>query len=297
VMPRMHDAAAHIVGSTLRAAELVMSGEVRRSFAIAGGLHHARRAEAAGFCVYNDLAVAACWLQRTHQARVMYVDIDAHHGDGVQWIFYGDPEVLTVSFHESGAFLFPGTGFIDEMGEGDGYGYSVNVPFDPHTDDAAFLPAVTELLPQLAAAFGPDVILLQAGCDAHLLDPLTHLRCTTGLYHDMVRAVCDVADEHCGGRVIATGGGGYAIHEVVPRAWSLVWAALCGVDPGNDVPARWLEHAAAEAGRPLPRTLRDPPGAFPRSPLSAEAERNNRRTMDAVRTQCLPLITGWGLGF
>jgi acetoin utilization protein AcuC len=297
VVPGMHEAAAHVVGATLRAAELVMSGEALRAFSIAGGLHHARHAEAAGFCVYNDLAVAIRWLQRVHGARVLYVDIDAHHGDGVQWIFYDDPDVLTVSFHESGAFLFPGTGFIDEMGEGDGYGYSVNVPFDPHTDDASFLPAVTELLPPLARAFDPDVIVLQAGCDAHLLDPLTHLRCTTSLYHDLVRTVCDVADECCDGRVIATGGGGYAIHSVVPRAWSLVWSALCGTDPGDEVPQGWLERVSAEAGTPLPRTLRDPPGAFPRSPLSAEAEANNRRTVAAVRNQCLPLITGWGLGF
>jgi acetoin utilization protein AcuC len=205
--------------------------------------------------------------------------------------------VLTVSFHESGAFLFPGTGFIDELGEGDGYGYSVNVPFDPHTDDASFLPAVAELLPAFAAAFGPDVIVLQAGCDAHLLDPLTHLRCTTNLYPELVRIVCDIADEHCGGRVLATGGGGYAIHSVVPRAWALVWAALCGVDPGDEVPAAWLERVAAEAGMSLPRTLRDPPDAFPRSPLSAEAAQHNQRTVATVRNQCLPLITGWGLGF
>jgi acetoin utilization protein AcuC len=297
IIPHMHEAAAHVMGATLRAAELVMDGTVQRAFSIAGGLHHARRAEAAGFCVYNDLAVAIRWLQREHAARVMYIDIDAHHGDGVQWIFYDDPEVLTLSFHESGAFLFPGTGFIDELGEGDGYGYSVNVPLDPHTDDASFLHAITELVPQLADAFQPDVIVLQAGCDAHVLDPLTHLRCTTGLYQDAVRVISDAADRCCNGRIIATGGGGYAIHSVVPRAWTLVWAALCGIDPGNDVPESWLRMAEAEAGAPLPRTLRDAPGAFARSPHSITAEETNRRTVDAVRTRCLPLVTGWGLGF
>jgi acetoin utilization protein AcuC len=297
VVPGMHDAAAHVVGATLTAAELVMSGEVRRAFSIAGGLHHARHAEAAGFCVYNDLAVAIRMLQRTHQARVMYIDIDAHHGDGVQWIFYDDPDVLTVSIHESGAFLFPGTGFIDEVGEGDGYGYSVNVPLDPHTDDASFLEAARRLLPRMAAAFGPDVIVLQAGCDAHILDPLTHLRCTTGLYHDLVTVIVELAEEHCQGRIVCTGGGGYAIHQVVPRAWALVWAALSGLDAGDAIPADWLERVSAEAGAPLPATLRDPPGAFPRTAHAAEAEITNRRTADAVRTRCLPLITGWGLGF
>jgi acetoin utilization protein AcuC len=297
VVPGMHDKAAHVVGSTLRAAELVMSGAATRAFSIAGGLHHARQAEASGFCVYNDLAVAIRWVQRTHGARVMYIDIDAHHGDGVQWIFYDDPDVLTLSFHESGAFLYPGTGFIDEMGEGDGYGYAVNVPFDPHTDDVSFVGAVRELVPALAESFRPDVIVYQAGCDAHLLDPLTHLRCSTRIYETVTRIVSDAADAHCGGRIIATGGGGYAIHQVVPRAWTLVWATLCGVEVDDAVPAAWHESVTAEAGVPVPTTLRDPHGAWPRLPLSQEAEATNGRTVAAVRNRCLPLITGWGLGF
>jgi acetoin utilization protein AcuC len=205
--------------------------------------------------------------------------------------------VLTVSFHESGAFLFPGTGFIDETGEGDGYGTSVNIPLDPHTDDASFLDCVRELVPPLAAAFAPDIIVLQAGCDAHVLDPLTHLRCTTSLYDDVVRLVCRVADEHCAGRVLATGGGGYAIHEVVPRAWTLVWAALCGVDVADEIPADWIDDVAREAGHPVPRTLRDAPDAFERLPLSVDAEVTNRQTVDAVRRRSLPLLTGWGLAF
>jgi acetoin utilization protein AcuC len=297
VVPGMHAKAAHVVGATLRAAELVMSGAATRAFSIAGGLHHARRAEASGFCVYNDLAVAIRWLQREHGARVMYIDIDAHHGDGVQWIFYDDPEVLTLSFHESGAFLYPGTGFIDEMGEGDGYGYSVNVPFDPHTDDVSFVAAAAELVPILADSFRPDVIVYQAGCDAHLHDPLTHLRCSTRIYGTLTRLVCDASDRHCGGRVIATGGGGYAIHTVVPRAWSLVWAALCGTEVPDEIPRAWLDVVASETDEPLPTTLRDAEDAWPRLSLSAEAETMNRRTVGAVRNSCLPLITGWGLGF
>lgn len=297
VVAGMHANAAHVAGATLRAAELVMSGEVTRAWSIAGGLHHARRAEASGFCVYNDLAIAIRWLQRVHNARVMYIDVDAHHGDGVQWIFYDDPDVLTVSFHESGAFLYPGTGFIDEMGDGDGYGYSVNVPFDPHTDDPSFVHAVAELVPALAESFQPDVIVFQAGCDAHLLDPLTHLRCSTRIYEDITRIVGEAADAHCGGRIVATGGGGYAIHTVVPRAWTLVWATLCGITVPDAVPDSWLDAVAGECDVAMPRTLRDPPGAVERLPRSAEAELTNRRTVDAVRNRCLPLITGWGLGF
>jgi acetoin utilization protein AcuC len=297
IVAGMHEAAAHICGATLRAAELVMSGEYTRAFNIAGGLHHARHAEASGFCIYNDLAVAIRWLQREHSARVMYIDIDAHHGDGVQWIFYEDPDVLTLSFHESGAFLYPGTGFIDEHGEGEGFGYSMNVPFDPHTDDVSFLHAVKSLVPDAARAFGPDVIVLQAGCDAHVLDPLTHLRCTTTLYEEAMRCISDVADDLCNGRIIATGGGGYAIHTVVPRAWTLVWAALCGIDAPDDIPSEWRARVGAETSQRIPDKLRDRADDFPRTQHSIDAELTNARTLDAVRRQSLPLLTGWGLGF
>ena len=297
IVAGMHDAAAHIAGATLRAAELVMSGEVTRAFSIAGGLHHARRAEASGFCIYNDIAIAIRWMQREHNARVLYIDIDAHHGDGVQQIFYDDPDVLTLSFHESGAFLYPGTGFIDEAGEGDGYGYSVNVPLDPHTEDASYLDCVRTLVPRIADMFGPDVIVLQAGCDAHVLDPLTHLRCTTAFYREAVQVVCDAADSVCDGRLVATGGGGYAIHQVVPRAWSLVWAALCGVDAPNDMPADFHAMLERECGCNVAMALIDPPDAFERTQPSIDAEAMNKATLDAVRRRSLPLISGWGLGF
>ena len=272
----MHEAAARVVGATLVAAEQVMSGAVRRAFNMAGGLHHAQRVQASGFCIYNDLAVAIRYLQKEHSARVMYIDYDAHHGDGVQWIFYGDADVLTVSYHESGAFIFPGTGFIDEIGEGDGYGYSVNVPLDPHTEDDSFIEVFNELVPSLAEAFQPDVIVLQNGCDSHWLDPLTHLRCTTRTTESVVRTVCSIADKYCAGRIIATGGGGYAIEEVVPRAWTLVWSILRGIEPD-----------------PM---LHDPPGLVPSLPDSKHAEMNDK-TMRAVRSRVLPLLTGWGLAF
>ena len=297
VVRGMHEAALGVVGSTLRAAEEVMTGRATVAFSMAGGLHHARRAEAAGFCVYNDLAVAIRWMQREFGARVLYIDIDAHHGDGVQWIFYEDPDVLTVSYHESGVYLFPGTGFVEEMGEGDGHGYSVNVPLDAHTEDDSFLAAFSGLVPELADAFRPDAILLQAGCDAHVLDPLTHLRCTTGLYERLVRIVAELADTHCDGRLIVTGGGGYAIYRVVPRAWSLVWAAARGIEPADALPEEWLKAMRVESGKEMPALLRDPAGAFEPAPRRAEVEDTNRRTVSAVRRRVLPLLTGWGLGF
>jgi acetoin utilization protein AcuC len=296
VVAGMHDAAAMIVGATLVAAEQVMSGQVTRAFSLAGGLHHAQRNQASGFCIYNDLAVAIRWLQKQHGARVMYIDYDAHHGDGVQWIFYDDPEVLTVSYHESGAFLYPGTGFIDEIGEADGYGYSVNVPLEPHTRDASLLRAFRDVVPDVAAAFKPDVIVLQNGCDTHELDPLTHLRCSTRVSEECVRIVCDVADQHCDGRVIATGGGGYGIYDVVPRAWTLVWSALRGLQAPDEIPAAWLRAVEREAGRPLPRTLRDPADDGAAEPDGTELDMNGK-TVRAVRNRVLPLLTGWGLAF
>jgi len=297
LVPGMDEAARLVCGATLTAAEWVMTGRATRAFSIAGGLHHARRAEAAGFCIYNDLAIAIRWLQRHYGSRVMYIDIDAHHGDGVQWLCYDDPGVLTVSFHESGAFLFPGTGFIDELGDGDGYGYSVNVPLDAHTEDGSFLESFNGLVPELAAHFRPDVILLQAGCDAHVLDPLTHLRCTTGLYEHVTRLACELADRYCGGRLIATGGGGYAVYTVVPRAWALVWGALRGLRLDDELPLDWCRSLRLESGRDVPATLRDPTEAFPPAPRRAEIAANNRRTVTAVRQQVLPLLSGWGLAF
>lgn len=293
----MHEASLRICGATLTAAELVMSGQATRAFSMAGGLHHARYAEAAGFCVYNDLVVAIRRIQREYGARVLYIDIDAHHGDGVQWLCYGDPDVMTVSLHESGAFLFPGTGFIDELGEGDGYGFSVNLPLDAHTEDASYLEVFAELVPPLAEHFRPDVILLQAGCDAHVLDPLTHLRCSTRLYEQLTRAVCELADRHCDGRLIVTGGGGYAVETVVPRAWALVWGALAELELPDPLPAEWLRARSLDTPGPRPTLLRDPPDAFPASPRRDEVEENNRRTLAAVKQQVLPLLTGWGLAF
>jgi acetoin utilization protein AcuC len=297
VVPGMHEAALAVAGATLTAAEAVAGGAVERAFSIAGGLHHARRAEASGFCVYNDLAIAIAWLRREHGARVMYIDIDAHHGDGVQWIFYDDPDVLKVSFHESGAYLYPGTGFVEETGAGEGVGFTVNVPLDAHTGDDGFLEAFDALVPDLADAFRPDVIVAQCGCDAHVLDPLTHLRCTTGLYEKLVGRIGRIADAHCGGRIIATGGGGYAIHTVVPRAWTLVWAALCDVHVDDALPDDWLQELRLECGHDVPAVLRDPPGAFPPAPRRAQAAAANRATVAAVRRRVLPLLTGWGLGF
>jgi acetoin utilization protein AcuC len=292
----MHEMAAHAAGASLTAAESLLDGRAVRAFSVAGGLHHAHRDRASGFCVYSDLALAIDRFRR-EGARVLYLDVDAHHGDGVQQIFYRDPDVLTVSFHESGLFLFPGTGYIDEQGAGDGYGFAVNVPLDPDTGDDSFLRLYRELVPELVRGFRPDALVLQCGCDSHWLDPLTHLRCTTRLVEEATALARELADAECGGRLLVTGGGGYAVHRVVPRAWALAWAALLGEAPPAELPPEWVAAVSAESGRAIPGTLRDPPELVPPTPRHAEMEHNNLRTLETVRRQALPLLSGWGLGF
>jgi acetoin utilization protein AcuC len=297
VFEGMHEITSMVVGGTLRAAELVMSGEVSRAFAIAGGLHHAHRAMASGFCIYDDLAVAIRWIRDEHGARVLYIDNDAHHGDGVQGIFYEDPEVLTFSIHESGRYLFPGTGFVDELGDGDGYGYSFNLPVEPFTEDDSWIDLYGSALRDICAAFRPEVIVLQSGCDAHVLDPLTHLRCSTRMFEETVRLTCEMADEYCEGRLLATGGGGYAVWNVVPRAWSLVWAHLSGQPVPAAIPHSWQQRWQGESPELLPTHLRDPAEAFAAVPRREEVEAMNRRTLAALRREGLPLLRGYSLGF
>ena len=293
----MHEACALVVGGTLVAAEKVMSGEVKSSFNLAGGLHHGHRERASGFCIYDDLAVAIAWIREAYGARVLYLDYDAHHGDGVQEIFYSDPDVLTLSIHESGRYVFPGTGFVDELGEGEGYGYSLNLPAEPFTEDDSWIGMYATLLPEVAEAFRPDVIVLQNGCDAHLLDPLTHLRCTTRMFEETLRVTREVAETYCKGRIIATGGGGYAIWQVVPRAWTLVWAALSGQSVDDRLPREWVERWQGLAPEMLPDRLRDAPDGHPPAPRQREIEAANRATLETLRRTALPLLRGWGMGF
>jgi acetoin utilization protein AcuC len=225
VAPGMHDACAAIVGGSLVAAEAVHSGAALHAFNPAGGLHHAMRQRASGFCVYNDVAVAVAWLRRQGH-RVAVVDVDVHHGDGTQALFYDDPEVLTISLHESGRYLFPGTGFPDECGEGPGRGASANLPLAPYAWDEPWLAAFDAVVPPLLRRFRPTVLVTQDGCDTHALDPLAHLLGSTAIWPHVGRRFHELAHELCQGRWVATGGGGYAVREVVPRAWTLLFAEM-----------------------------------------------------------------------
>jgi acetoin utilization protein AcuC len=297
VVPGMHEMSRAVVGSTLTAAELVATGKATRAFGVAGGLHHAHAAAASGFCVYNDLAVAIHRLKSRHGLRVMYIDYDAHHGDGVQAIFYDDPDVLTVSLHESGLYLFPATGFIEELGEGDGHGFCANVPLEAQTHDESFIAAFDAVVPDLARAYRPDVLVVQSGCDTHAFDPLTHLRCTTNLAEALMSRVVAIADECCDGRIVATGGGGYAIRTVVPRAWTLAWATLSGREAPDTIPDVWVREVQAESPTRIPTTLRDPPELVEPTERHEEVARANDLTVRSLKRKLMPLVTGWGLGF
>ncbi|MEV0455915.1 acetoin utilization protein AcuC [Catellatospora methionotrophica] len=260
VFDHMHEASALICGATLAAARAVWSGRSLRAVNVAGGLHHAMPARAAGFCVYDDPAVAIADLLAQGAERIAYVDIDVHHGDGVQEIFYDDPRVLTVSLHEGPLTLFPGTGYVEETGGPKAEGSAVNVPLPPGTGDTGWLRAFHAVVPSVVRAFRPQLVVLQAGADSHRLDPLANLRLTVDGQRAAQLAVRALADEVCSGRLVATGGGGYALVEVVPRTWAHLLAMVTGepLDPATPLPESWRALAAARVpGRDVPSTLTD----------------------------------------
>ena len=258
----MHEAAAVVCGASVAAAREVVVGRAAHAFNAAGGLHHAMPDRASGFCVYNDPAVAIAWmLARGDVGRVAYVDVDVHHGDGVQAIFLDDPRVLTVSIHEYAPEIgfFPGTGAASERGVGPGEGTAVNVPLPPGTDDDGWLRALRETVPAAVRAFGPDVLVTQLGCDTHRSDPLAHLRLTTRAYREAAAELHTLAHAAAGGRWVATGGGGYRWAAVVPRAWTIYVAEMVGSPVADELPASWVELASTLAGEPVPATLSEQP--------------------------------------
>ncbi|MGH3182091.1 MAG: acetoin utilization protein AcuC, partial [Streptosporangiaceae bacterium] len=220
VFAGMHEASALVAGATLAAAGAVWRGEAGHAANIAGGLHHAMRRSASGFCVYNDPAIAIRWMLAQGAARIAYVDLDVHHGDGVQAAFYDDPRVLTISLHEHPATLFPGTGLASEIGRGDGRGYAVNVALPAGTGDAGWLRAFDAVVPPLLRAFAPEVLVSQHGCDSHRLDPLANLELSIDAQRRAQLMVHDLAHETAGGKWLLTGGGGYELVQVVPRSWT-----------------------------------------------------------------------------
>jgi acetoin utilization protein AcuC len=290
----MHEAAASVAGGSLQAMEAILRDDVEHAFHPGGGLHHAMPDRASGFCIYNDPALAIAAARRAGK-RVLYVDFDVHHGDGVQAIHYDDPGVMTFSIHESGRTLFPGTGFVGELGDGAAAGSSINLPLEAETGETAWLAGVRGLIPQLAAFFGPDLVVSQHGADSHAWDPLAHLRVTTTAMGEAARLVDAVAHRHAGGRWLATGGGGYDAYRVVPRTWTLTWLAGAHREAPEQTDPAWRSRWAADALRydqsPPPERFADAPNAgLPDSEYQRMAEARSLETLAQVRAAVLPRL-------
>jgi acetoin utilization protein AcuC len=286
----MHDASAAVAGGSIRAMDAVLRGEALHAFHPGGGLHHAMAARAGGFCVYDDPALAIA-RARQEGLRVLYIDLDVHHGDGVQAMHWSDPGVMTVSIHETGLALFPGSGFPDELGGPGAEGTKVNVPLDPGTGERGWLAAVQLVLPALARAFQPEVIVSQHGADSHAFDPLAHLNVTTTAMGAAARLVDTLAHEWAGGRWVATGGGGYDVYRVVPRDWAHVWLAQAHRETPPEISPEWRDRWAADAERygqaPVPTTFDDPPHAG--LPYRAADEAADDRAM-RIAAEVLDLV-------
>ncbi|MBA2955602.1 acetoin utilization protein AcuC [Nocardioides sp. MAH-18] len=288
----MHHATAHIVGASVEAFRQVWSGESLHAANITGGLHHAMPDRASGFCIYNDVAVGIRSLLDQGATRVAYVDVDVHHGDGVERVFWDDPRVLTISLHETGQMLFPGTGFPRDVGGPEAEGYAVNVALPPGTADAGWLRAFHAVVPPLLREFKPQILVTQHGCDSHADDPLAHLMLSVDGQRAAYLALHELAHELCEGRWVATGGGGYALVEVVPRAWSHLLSIVSGapLDPLTETPGAWREHVRESLGRVAPMRLTDG-----RSPAyrdwrdGYDPETWLDRTIHATRMETFPL--------
>lgn len=291
VFHRMHEASALVAGGSLLAADEILTGRALRAANIAGGLHHAMRDHASGFCIYNDCALAIRRLLDGGTSRVAYVDIDVHHGDGVQEVFADDPRVLTISLHQHPATLWPGTGNSADIGAPGAEGSAVNVPLPPGTSDDGWLRAFHAIVPALLRTFEPEVLVTQHGADTHAEDPLADLALSVDGQRAAHRALAGLADTTAGGRWLALGGGGYSLFRVVPRSWTHLLATLLDhdVDPNTPVPDTWVSHAATVArGVPLPDSMTD--GVEPHwAPWDGTADTDVDQAIAQTRRAVFPL--------
>jgi acetoin utilization protein AcuC len=279
----MHEKCSLIVGASLTAVDLVMSGATKQAVSLAGGLHHGFQGKASGFCIYNDAAIACEYITQKYGKKVLYVDTDAHHGDGVQWSFYARNDIVTYSIHETGRYLFPGTGSATERGTEEGFGYTVNIPIDAFTEDDSFIDVFTESLEKAIQKFQPDVILSQNGVDAHYRDPMTHLSLTSKSYEKIPRFVKKMADKYTDGKWIALGGGGYNIWQVVPRMWSQIWLAMKDIDaPRGYLPEQFISNYKNQCQVLFPNKWEDDLDDYMTIPRKIEITEKNRSTLDRI---------------
>jgi len=285
---KMHEAACAIVAGTVHAVEEVVHGRLQHAYHMAGGLHHALPNRAAGFCVYNDAVIAIRAAQRQQQVRVLYIDTDVHHGDGVQLAFYADPLVCTYSIHETGKFLFPGTGYHYERGIEQGYGTCINVPLEPYTEDESWYNSFEYTLRKTIQHYKPDLIVSQHGCDAHAYDPLSHLHCSIRIYERIPQLIHELAHSYCNGKWVALGGGGYDLFRVVPRAWSLVWLEMNDhpltkqlnaarlANTLTPLPERWIQQWRSTSPERLPKYWQDEAESIEAIPRREEITAQNK---------------------
>lgn len=250
VFADLHESSARIAGGSLAAAKAIWSGDVDRAVNFAGGMHHAQRSAASGFCIYNDAALAIRYMLDQGAERIAYVDLDAHHGDGVEQAFFDDPRVLTISVHETGLLLFPGTGFAKDIGGPAAEGYAVNVAVPASVGDAGYLRAVHAVVPQLLRGFLPEVLVTQHGADGHRHDPLADLNLSVDGQRQLMVDASDWAQDFAGGKWLALGGGGYSPMKVVPRAWAHLVGIVADtpIPLKTEIPQEWRDLAAEELG-------------------------------------------------
>lgn len=292
IFDRMHEASSLIAGGSIQAAEWVWSGKGDHASNIAGGLHHAMANRASGFCVYNDAALAISWLLGQGAERIAYVDVDVHHGDGVQAAFYDDPRVLTISLHQSPLSLFPGTGFPEETGRRDGLGSSINLALPPGTDDREWLRAFHAVVPSALRAFAPQILVSQCGCDAHRDDPLADLALSIDGQRASYQAMHDAAHEICAGKWLVLGGGGYGLVRCVPRAWTHLLGIVAGrpVDPETAIPIEWIEDVRQRKLRAIAPTLMTEHGSVGYTPWEPGGRAAIDAAIQATRRASFPLI-------
>lgn len=284
----MHEAALAVCAGSVEAMRRVVSGRHSHAFNAAGGLHHAMPDRAAGFCIYNDPSVAIDWALRNGVERVAYIDVDVHHGDGVERIHADDPRVLTISLHESGRFLFPGTGAVTDIGGPGALGSAANVPLLPGTTGDVWLGAFDAVVEPLVRAFAPDVLITQLGCDTHATDPLAHLMLTLGDLAAMYARLHRLAHDVCEGRWVATGGGGYQLVDVVPRAWTLAFAEMTGGRVPVETPVDWRILARSLTGAEPPEDFDDPAPEVSEA-VREQARRGAEEAVAALRAILWPL--------
>ncbi|WP_407670762.1 acetoin utilization protein AcuC [Nesterenkonia sedimenti] len=292
VFEGIHEGAARIAGGSLQLADALITGTAVRGVNFAGGMHHAAAAKAGGFCVYNDAALAIRRLLDSGTRRAVYIDVDAHHGDGTQSIFYEDPQVMTISLHQTGVTLYPGTGYPNELGTGDAEGTAVNIAVPPGTGDAGFLRAFHAVVPQLVRTFEPEVIISQHGCDSHAQDPLSDLGLSIDGQRQLALDIEHLSTEVTEGRWIATGGGGYSVYDVVPRAWTHLTAIAAG-DPiplKTETPQGWRDYVEQRYGEKAPALMNDEVELWWRSwELGYDPEDSVDRAVMQTRKEIFPL--------